>query len=493
MTLLQTITLSTYSIALTFIFIYSMVQLHLVILYRRADKKKENQPKLPKVNPEDLPIVTIQLPVYNELYVIERLIDTVANLDYPKEKLEIQMLDDSNDETVEVIAKKVKEWQEKGIDIQHIQRPQRTGFKAGALDYGQKIAKGEFIAIFDADFIPQKDFLLQTVPFFENPETGVVQTRWGHINEDYSLLTRLQAFGLNAHFIIEQTGRSSGGHFLNFNGTAGIWRKKCIEDAGGWQHDTLTEDLDLSYRAQLKNWKIKYLEKVISPAELPVEMNALKSQQYRWNKGAAEVMRKHFKLIFTSKIPFSSKIHAVFHLMNSSIFVFVVLCAFLSIPMLFIKNEIAALAPFFKVSSLFLLSLGSIIIFYWNALRKEKKTAWETTKTFIPRFFMFLSMSMGLSIHNAIAVLEGYMGRQTPFVRTPKFNLTSKKGDWKSNKYFTPKLDIVTLLEGLATGYFIYGMYVAYQLNDFGLFPFHLMLTMGFGAIFYYSLFHFRK
>ncbi|EDO26837.1 predicted protein, partial [Nematostella vectensis] len=258
----------------------------------------------------EIPFITIQLPVYNELYVMERLLNNIVNIEYPKDKLEIQVLDDSTDESVISTAKQIERLQKTGIDIKHIQRENRIGFKAGALKEGLEKAKGEFIAIFDADFLPEKDWLLKTVPYFKNPEIGVVQTRWGHINRNYSTLTKIQAFALDAHFTLEQVGRNSQGHFINFNGTAGIWRKECIYDAGNWEGDTLTEDLDLSYRAQLKKWKFKYLENVVTPAELPVIISAARSQQFRWNKGGAENFQKMLKKIITSNtISFKTKIH----------------------------------------------------------------------------------------------------------------------------------------------------------------------------------------
>jgi cellulose synthase/poly-beta-1,6-N-acetylglucosamine synthase-like glycosyltransferase len=264
-----------FALCMSFVFAYSIVQLNLVINYLKS--KKNIKPVTPPIN--ELPFVTVQLPVYNELYVVERLIDKICEFDYPLDKLEIQVLDDSNDETVELIEHKVNYYRNKGFDIQHIRRKERVGYKAGALKYGTSICKGEFIAIFDADFLPKSDFLLKTVPHFNQKNIGVVQTRWGFTNSNYSALTSLQSFGLNAHFSIEQVGRNYNHHFINFNGTAGVWRKKCIIDAGGWESDTLTEDLDLSYRAQLKGWTFLYLEDVISPSELPVEMNALKQQQ----------------------------------------------------------------------------------------------------------------------------------------------------------------------------------------------------------------------
>ena len=266
---------------------YAIAQLNLLFNYLKAKKKKDTSEKFDFSNKEEIPFVTIQLPVYNELYVMERLLKNIAKIDYPYEKLEIQVLDDSTDESIETTAEQIKIIKEKGIDIQHIKRSNRQGFKAGALKEGLKTAKGEFIAIFDADFLPKSDWLYQTVPYFKNSEIGVIQTRWGHINRDYSTLTRIQAFALDAHFTLEQVGRNSKSHFINFNGTAGLWRKKCIYDAGNWEGDTLTEDLDLSYRAQLKNWKFKYLVDVVTPAELPVVISAARSQQFRWNKGGA--------------------------------------------------------------------------------------------------------------------------------------------------------------------------------------------------------------
>src|SRR5690606_11234708 len=285
-----------YTLASLLILLYSFSQLHLLLQYLQARRKQSVTEILDLSDPSKIPHVTIQLPIYNEMYVMERLLKNIAEIEYPHEKLEIQVLDDSTDESVLKTEALVKELQSKGLDIVHIRRKNRSGFKAGALKEGLQVAKGEFIAVFDSDFLPQKDWLLQTIPHFKNSRTGMVQTRWGHINRDYSLLTRIQAFALDFHFIMEQTGRNFGSHFINFNGTAGIWRKTCILDAGNWNGDTLTEDLDLSYRAQMKKWEFKYLEDVVTPAELPVVISAAKSQQFRWNKGAAENFQKNFHL-----------------------------------------------------------------------------------------------------------------------------------------------------------------------------------------------------
>ncbi|UZR93415.1 cellulose synthase family protein [Chondrinema litorale] len=461
-----------------------MSQLHLTFLYIKEKRKKKTT--LKQISQDKLPIVTIQLPVFNELYVIERLIDSVVAFNYPIDKLEVQVLDDSTDQTVEIIANRVTYWQNKGYDIQHVRRASREGFKAGALKYGTAIAKGEFIAIFDADFVPEKDFLLKTLPFFENEKTGVVQTRWGHLNKDYSVLTKLQAFGLDAHFTIEQVGRSSAGSFINFNGTAGIWRKACIIDAGGWQQDTLTEDLDLSYRAQMKGWHFEFLEDVESPAELPVLMPAIKSQQFRWNKGAAETARKHLLTVLKTKITFSNKVHAFFHLLNSSIFVFLLFAAILSIPMLFVKQNSPELELLINIGSVLLFGFFSITLFYWIATQQIEKQ--HTFSYFVKIYPLFLCISMGLSLHNALAVIEGLLGFKSPFIRTPKFNITKLKDQWKGNIYIKKSFNWLNLLEGFLGLYFLTGIALGIYLKDYGLMIFHIMLSIGFISVFYYSI-----
>ncbi|HKK12195.1 MAG TPA: cellulose synthase family protein, partial [Flavobacteriaceae bacterium] len=311
-----------YTVAIILIFMYALAQLNLLHNYLSAKKSNNNDcEKFDFSNPDEIPFVTIQLPVYNEMYVMDRLLDNIAKMDYPKDKLEIQVLDDSTDETVNTTREHIQKLKQTGLDINHITRTDRSGFKAGALKEGLKIAKGEFIAIFDADFLPNKNWLKRTIPYFKDEKIGVVQTRWGHLNRNYSLLTKIQAFALDAHFTLEQVGRNSKGHFINFNGTAGVWRKTCILDAGNWEGDTLTEDLDLSYRAQLKNWKFKYLEDVETPAELPVVISAARSQQFRWNKGGAENFRKMLmRIIKSHDISTKTKIHGLLHLLNSSMF-----------------------------------------------------------------------------------------------------------------------------------------------------------------------------
>ena len=492
--ILEYIIITLYTISLVLILLYALAQFNLLINYLKARKKQDNSPKFDFSNPNEIPYVTIQLPVFNELYVMERLLNNIAKLKYPREKLEIQVLDDSTDESVESTAKQIAELQKTGLDIQHIRRENRQGFKAGALKEGLKTAKGEFIAIFDADFLPKENWLLETVPYFKDPKIGVVQTRWGHINRNYSTLTKIQAFALDAHFTLEQVGRNSQGHFINFNGTAGIWRKECIYDAGNWEGDTLTEDLDLSYRAQLKNWKFKYLENVVTPAELPVVISAARSQQFRWNKGGAENFQKMLKRILTSKnIPLKTKIHGTLHLLNSSMFTCIFLVAILSIPMLYIKNEYAHLKIYFLVMSFFIISTLIFFICYWFMYKRTYGGGALNFIKYIGAFFAFFSIAMGFSLHNTIAVLEGHLGKKSEFVRTPKFNIKSLKDSWKNNKYIRKKPSLHVIIEGALTLYFAFGMYSAFIVGDkggdFGMFPFHLMLFVGFGYVFYKSLF----
>jgi len=443
--IVEIILLALYGFFLTFILFYSFIQIHLVILYLRKNKTK-SKTNVTQAD-KNLPFVTIQLPLYNESYVVERLIRKVAEIDYPKDKFEIQILDDSSDETTAIAQRVIDELAHTGIDMQLIRRPDRKGFKAGALAYGMTISKGDFYAIFDADFLPEKDFLKKTIPNFQDENIGVVQTRWTHINEDYSLITQLQAFGLDAHFTIEQGGRNYGDHFINFNGTAGVWRKKCIDNAGGWSSDTLTEDLDLSYRAQLLGWKFKYLEEVESPAELP----------------------------------------AAIHLMNSFIFICVLSLALLSVPLFLIKEFFPQYDLLFKYSSGFIICLLFLMVFYWVAQRAIEGNFKSTFKNYAWKFPLFLSVSMGLSLHNGIAVFEGYIGRKSPFIRTPKFNLKDSSDKWMGNKYLTSSINMVTWIEGALTFYFLSGVVLSFYYGNFGMLPFFLMLTFGFFIIHYFN------
>ncbi|MGB0402555.1 MAG: cellulose synthase family protein [Salibacteraceae bacterium] len=476
-----------YGFLLLFVLMYSSVQFTLAITYIKNRKKKN------KEYPSHLkfPHVTVQLPIYNEKYVAARLIQKVAELDYPLSKFEIQVLDDSSDDTVTIIDEAVEVVKQKGIDISIIRREDRVGFKAGALAYATPMAKGGFIAIFDADFIPIKSFLKDTIGYFSDEKVGLVQSRWEHLNKNYNLLTKLQAFGLDAHFSVEQEGRNLGGHFINFNGTAGIWRKTTIADAGGWQSDTLTEDLDLSYRAQLKGWQFKYIENIGSPAELPPVMNALKTQQYRWTKGGAECAVKNLPRVLENKeLDWKTKIHSIFHLLNSFVFICIFLTGVLSVPMLLIKNGFPEYDFIFEVASLFSISFFFLMFFYWTSVKYNKYNESVTLVKFILNFPIFLSIFMGLSLHNSIAVIEGYLGRATPFVRTPKFNLLESSGNWYKNNYLRRHVNPLTYLEiGLGI-YFMLAIGISIRIGDFGLLPFHIMLFMGYVSVGLYSFIH---
>jgi cellulose synthase/poly-beta-1,6-N-acetylglucosamine synthase-like glycosyltransferase len=481
------IVLTIYGLCLLLVFFYSVLQLSLSIAYVR-NRKKKNQEVKPVFDPATTPKVTVQLPMFNELYVADRIIETIANFDYPADKLQIQVLDDSTDETKDVIAKKVAEVAARGINIQHIHRVDRTGYKAGALDAAMDRVEGDFIAIFDADFIPDPDFLQKTMPYFKDEKIGVVQTRWGHINKNYSILTELQAFGLNGHFAIEQGGRNAAGHFINFNGTGGVWRKKCIEDAGGWEHDTLTEDLDLSYRAQIKGWKFKYLEDVIAPAELPITMSALKSQQHRWMKGGAECFVKMWKTLLTAKnVKLMDRVHGMSHLFNSSVFVFILIVSLLSLVVLQIKDSFSDLNYILQYMGIFVISTVFLMYYYWNAFRDKNENKVGSFFRFVGRFFQFLVVSMGLSLSNTVAVIEGYLGIKSSFVRTPKFNV-SKKSEFKGNKYDKKSLSIINIAEGILMVTFGFTAVNRAIYGDLGMLPFHLMLACGYGVIFFSTL-----
>lgn len=482
-----------YGGCLVLVFIYSLLQLSLSIAYAKSKKRKSQEVK-PVYNPDTALTVTVQLPMYNEMYVADRIIEAAAAFDYPRDKFDIQVLDDSTDETKDLIAKKVAEVAARGVRIEHIHRVDRTGYKAGALDSAMNKVQGEFIAIFDADFVPESDWLQRTMPYFETDDNiGVVQTRWGHLNKNYSLLTELQAFGLNGHFAAEQGGRNAAGHFINFNGTGGIWRKKCIESAGGWEHDTLTEDLDLSYRAQLRGWKFKYLEDVVAPAELPITMSALKAQQHRWMKGGAECFVKMWKTILTFKnVRLSDRVHGMAHLFNSSVFMFILIMSLLSLVVLQIKDSFSDLNFVIQYGSVFILSTVFLMYYYWLAYRDKTDNKFTSFFRFLGRFFLFLTVSLGLSLANTIAVLEGFMGIKSSFVRTPKFNV-SKKNEFKGNKYDKKSISLITIGEGILMCVFGFTVVNRAIYGDLGMVPFHLMLTVGYGIVFFNSLKELRQ
>ncbi len=485
---LQIILIGVYTACLLYMTLFSMVQLNLLKAYR---KQKKNKKLLSPLQEGDhYPTVTIQLPIFNELYVVDRLLDNITKLSYPKDKLQIQVLDDSTDATVGHAARKVNEYKDIGFDIVHIHRTNREGFKAGALKEGMLTAKGEFIAIFDADFLPEPDFLIKALPYFNNDKVGVVQTRWSHLNEDYSLLTRLQAFQLNVHFTVEQAGRCEAGHFLQFNGTAGIWRKSTIYDAGGWHSDTLTEDLDLSYRAQLRGWKINFIEDITCPSELPVEIYGYKSQQFRWMKGGAENTRKLLPVILKSNLPWKTKFYSAMHLMASSIFLIIFWVALLSVPVLYVMDDLNMKATFLGFCLLGTLSVLSVfyeanVITCW-----EGESYWKRLGRFLYLFPTFMAVSMGLSFHNSIAVIQGFRGRKSSFVRTPKFSIVKSVDSFQNNAYVIQKIDWKTWIEILFLCYFVFAIGLAFSIQYYSFLMFHSLLMLGFGINFFYSMRH---
>ncbi len=481
------ILLGIYITALVFVSVFCLMQFHLLCHYV-YNRWKRSRPNEPGNMPAELPMVTVQLPIFNESYVVERLIANITKLKYPKDLLQIQVLDDSTDDTLEISREQVEKYREKGFDIELLHRTNRQGYKAGALKEAMAGVKGEFIAIFDADFLPESDFLQKTIPYFNDAEVGVVQTKWGHINEEYSLLTRLQAFQLNVHFSIEQFGRYLADFLLQFNGTAGVWRKDTIESAGGWEADTLTEDLDLSYRAQMKGWKIKFLEHVISPAELPAEMSGLKSQQYRWMKGGAETAKKMLPSIWRSKLALRRKLHSTLHLFSSSLFVAILILTVVSIPLMFMVGPMQLDMTHFGP---FILATVSIILVYYAAnvhSVKAEKNYLSRLGYFLILFPVFLSLSMAMAFHNSIAVLQGFWGKQTAFIRTPKYNISAKGDSIVAGKYLKREISFSTILEGLLGLYFLTGVIGAFYVDFTSMLPMHIALCYGYLTIFYLSV-----
>ncbi len=390
----------------------------------------------------DYPHVTVQLPIYNERYVAERLIDAVVNLDWPAERLQIQVLDDSTDETRHLIAAALARLKASGanVELDHRHRTDRQGYKAGAMQAGLALASGEFIAIFDADFVPPSDFLKRTIPYFNDPRVGCVQTRWGHLNPDSSQLTRVQALGIDGHFLIEQQARHTVGAFLNFNGTAGVWRRACITDAGGWQGDTLTEDLDLSYRAQLRGWRISYRPEIVTPAELPVQIDAFKRQQFRWAKGSFQTALKLMGSLWRSPQPLWLKIMATLHLTTYGVHPLMLLNLLLTLPMTMSDSFIVQLTPLFTIGA-----IGPPLL-YWTAMQAEGAT-WPAR---VVRLFLLIGLGTGLAVNNTRAIWQAVSGAGSEFKRTPKFALVGQSGKWQTSAYTLPREATAWFEVGLA-------------------------------------------
>lgn len=476
---------------LIIILTFCITEFILAVNYLKSKRKQRKKPANHSPTLEHFPLVTVQIPIFNEKYVAERVIRSAATLDYPKDRLQIQVLDDSTDETVDISKRIAAELVDNGFDISVLHRTDRGGFKAGALKAAMPHCKGEYVAIFDADFIIQPDFLKATLPCFNDVKIGMVQTRWGHLNENYSLLTKIQAFFIDIHFSVQHTGRNEYGYFINFNGTAGIWRKSCIEDAGGWTPDTLTEDLDLSYRAQMKGWQFKYKEDVIAPAELPAHISGIKSQQFRWIKGGTQVGVKLFNQLIKSSVGGKQKWFGLTHIFAGSTYLLSFLLYAMSVPLIFIfyTTSLKSFIPYmslFIFSTLIVLFTGGVSFFHTNHNLKHPRLS------FLGRFTAFLLFTMGLSLNNALATIEGFTGKRSDFIRTPKFNLTNQKSieHWSKFSYIRKGLAGQVILEFILLLYFISGIALGIYYQFYHLIPLHLMLVIGYGMIVYYSFKH---
>lgn len=472
---------------LSLIAIYSFHKISIIWRYYRT--RSQNIQPLQRFSESEFPRVTIQLPLFNEMYVVDRLLEAVAQLQYPADKLQIQVLDDSTDETREMCQAKVQDLKQRQLNIDYIHRCDRKGYKAGALSYGLQSATGELVMIFDADFVPPPDTLISMVHYFTNPKLGMIQARWGHINRHYSILTEIQALMLDGHFVTEQTSRNRSGCFFNFNGTAGIWRIQAIEEAGGWQHTTVTEDLDLSYRAQLKGWECLYLPNIVVPAELPMEMNSFKAQQFRWAKGASQVAKKLLMPILTSKAPWHVKWEAFFHLTNNFNYLLLLFLLLLSLPyQLFLAQTgwrygLAIHLPLFLITSL------SLLAFYIVAQEDQrgKQTPWKLASN----LFLLMSVGIGLSINQSLAVCDGLFRVGRDFVRTPKHGVTHSEEDWKTRKYRAAK-NLVPYLELSMVVYLFMTILVAVLNAHYLSLPFLLLFLIGHIYVLSLSLFQRR-
>jgi cellulose synthase/poly-beta-1,6-N-acetylglucosamine synthase-like glycosyltransferase len=462
-----------YFIVLILLASYGAHRYVLVYLYY---KNKKNRTTEPPANFPELPRITVQLPIFNEQFVVERLLDAICRLNYPLEKLDIQVLDDSTDETVAVARGLVNHYAAKGFPISYHHRSNREGFKAGALAEGLKTSQGEFVAIFDADFVPPEDFLLRVIHHFTDPKIGMVQTRWTHINRNYSFLTEVEAILLDGHFVLEHSGRARSNVFFNFNGTAGMWRRIAIDDAGGWQHDTLTEDTDLSYRAQLKGWKFVYLQDVECPAELPVEMTAFKTQQARWAKGLIQTSKKILPQVLKSDQRFHVKLEAWYHLTANLSYPLMIVLSVLLLPAMIIRFYQGWFQMLYIDLPLFMASTFSISSFYLVSQRELFPGKWFRALLYLP---FLMALGIGLTVTNTRAVLEALLGKQSEFTRTPKYHVESKKDKVRANKY-RRRLGWVPWVELLIGCYFAITVYYAIDNENYITVPFLVLFVLGY-------------
>ena len=468
---LDTLVLLSYFFVLSILGIYGWHRYYLVFQYMKHKDRVPGPP--PPV--DEWPVVTVQLPIYNEMYVVDRLIDAVCALDYPTDRLEIQVLDDSTDETRDIAELAVRRQAARGFDIKYLHRTDRTGFKAGALDEALKVARGQFIAIFDADFVPTRDFLRRTIPYFVDEKVALVQARWGHLNHDYSLLTQIQAILLDGHFVLEHGGRNRSGCFFNFNGTAGVWRRDAIGDAGGWQHDTLTEDLDLSYRAQLRGWQFLFLPDLVTPAEVPVEMNAFKSQQHRWAKGSIQTCRKLLPYILAADLPLKVKVEAFFHLTANFNYVLMVALSILMFPAMYYRYNMGWTEMLLIDVPLFAAATASVINFYFVSQR-EVYPDWRSRVKYLP---LVMAIGIGLAVNNTKALFEALFGEPGEFTRTPKYGIERTQDDWQHKRYHQ-SMPIQPFIEIAFGVYFTVTVLYALTHGIYGTLPFLMLFQFGF-------------
>lgn len=462
-----------YVLTIFWLLITALMQLHLLWHTRR---KKE---KLKEKGFSPLPFVTIQVPVYNEKYVAEGLLQSLSALQYPSHLFEIQVLDDSADETSFLIDQQAVLLKKKGINVSVLRRPGRKGYKAGALQHGLPACKGELIAIFDADFRPPSLFLNNLVSHFTDAQVGFLQARWGHLNGDQNFLTRIQTFLLDTHFNVEQAGRYRAGYFTNFCGTAGIWRKRCIEEAGGWDGEVLSEDLDLSYRAQLKGWKAAYTQEMEVPAELPNVMEAFKIQQFRWSKGMAQVAKKTLGPILKQSLPLDKKLHAFFHLLGSVMFLCLFINALLTVPLLLLRNHYPEFIRLTDYTAVGAFNLVALTLLHYKGTGAANKGI-----HFLTYYPLFLLVFLGISVQNGIAVLQGLFGVPSAFMRTPKFSLQRTAG----SSYLNNKVTAITIIETFLLCYFICGIGMSFYFTDYYMLLFFVMITLGLGILVYQAL-----
>ncbi len=477
--------------------IISLYGFHKILMIWRFYKSKAVPLKpLSHFQAADLPTVTVQLPIFNEMNVAERLLEAVANLHYPSDKLEIQVLDDSTDETQEICLQKVKELRARNLNVTYLHRTDRKGFKAGALEYGLQQAKGELALIFDADFVPAPETLIQMVDYFSDPTVGMVQAPWVHLNRKYSLLTEVQALMLDGHFVIEQTARNRSGCFFNFNGTAGIWRIRAIDDAGGWQHSTVTEDLDLSYRVQLKGWNCYYLPHIAVPAELPMEMNSFKSQQFRWAKGASQVAKKLLIPVLQAKIPFHVKFEAFLHMTNNFNYFLLMILLLLSLPYQMYIDQHQINYGIWIYLPIFIGTTFNLICFYLVSQREQrllpKGPSHLSPLQFGWNIFGLMGIGIGLSINQTLAVCEGLMRVGTDFVRTPKHGVVRKNESWRSKKYRGDKTFWILLLEFFMLCYLSTTVLFALRYEHYLSLPFLMLFVLGYAYVFGLGLYQSR-